>query len=564
MLALVACPQLLLFAAVQLGGPQVSKSARVARMLDIAARRDVAREAGASDAAERLDSAYRTHSEALGGDDPAATSAIVALTASGPPLFTSVFLGASSSPLGAVSALQASTGCTAASATSQHVGSVGPINDISTQQFTCSVSGVSGVVWDIETFLDVDHTYSADLDITLSSPSGVVVTLTTDNGGGAVNAYAGTLFSESAATGVTDFAYLTQPLPISVLAPEGRFEAFRGLNPNGVWTLTVTDDAAGDLGFLRSFRLDVAAVPALPATSTTNAVRVANVPLFDNGTRLDNLTVAGAAGVLQRLEVRIDVTHSYPADLDIRLLGPAGAVVVLTTDNGGPFDDVFAGTTFVPTHAQTVSDRAYQNSVVATPLSPEGPFSALYGIDPNGTWQLQLTDDSFGDVGFLNGWELILTTCTPCNSNVLAYCTPSTTSSGCAPLVSASSSRASISAGPGSFVIRCDQVEGQKFGIFFYGLNGGQALPWWPGSTSTFCVKTPTQRMRQINSGGQSNTCSGVCTEDFFDYALNFNPLALGNPLTPGQRYNAQLWFRDPAAPKTTNLSDALEFSLCP
>jgi hypothetical protein len=35
-------------------------------------------------------------------------------------------------------------------------------------------------------------------------------------------------------------------------------------------------------------------------------------------------------------------------------------------------------------------------------------------------------------------------------------------------------------------------------------------------------------------------------------------------PFTVGQVVDAQAWLRDPPAPNTTNLSDALEFSLCP
>ena len=36
-------------------------------------------------------------------------------------------------------------------------------------------------------------------------------------------------------------------------------------------------------------------------------------------------------------------------------------------------------------------------------------------------------------------------------------------------------------------------VEGQKQGLLFYGLQGGQAQPWGSG-TSFLCVKSPTQR----------------------------------------------------------------------
>lgn len=40
-------------------------------------------------------------------------------------------------------------------------------------------------------------------------------------------------------------------------------------------------------------------------------------------------------------------------------------------------------------------------------------------------------------------------------------------------------------------------------------------------------------------------------------------PGTLGNPFVRGQMFYAEGWFRDPGAPKQTNLSDGLRFVLC-
>ncbi len=40
-------------------------------------------------------------------------------------------------------------------------------------------------------------------------------------------------------------------------------------------------------------------------------------------------------------------------------------------------------------------------------------------------------------------------------------------------------------------------------------------------------------------------------------------PGTLGTPFVQGQVFYAQGWFRDPGAPKQTNLSDGLRFTLC-
>ena len=54
----------------------------------------------------------------------------------------------------------------------------------------------------------------------------------------------------------TDQDYIDDVLA-SPLVPEGAFGAFIGENPNGVWTLVVTDDLAGDTGTLDSWSLDL-------------------------------------------------------------------------------------------------------------------------------------------------------------------------------------------------------------------------------------------------------------------------------------------------------------------
>jgi hypothetical protein len=50
---------------------------------------------------------------------------------------------------------------------------------------------------------------------------------------------------------------------------------------------------------------------------------------------------------------------------------------------------------------------------------------------------------------------------------------------------------------------------------------------------------------------------------DWNSYVAN-DPGALGAPFSVGQLVQAQAWFRDPPSPKTTMLSDALEFAVCP
>jgi len=141
------------------------------------------------------------------------------------------------------------------------------------------------------------------------------------------------------------------------------------------------------------------------------------------------------------------------------------------------------------------------------------------------------------------------------------YCTAGTTSNGCVPAIAGSGSP-SASSGSG-FTISVANVEGQKSGLIFYGINGQASSVWASGSTSFLCVKAPTQRMGTQSSGGSNGLCDGSLSEDFNAY-LASHPAALGQPFAGGETIWAQAWFRDPPAPKTTNLSDGLEFQLAP
>ena len=111
-----------------------------------------------------------------------------------------------------------------------------------------------------EVKLIIEHTWNSDLDIHLISPSGVMVELSTDNGGSGHN-YGNpndptcsnvTTFSMSAATPITAG---TSPF-IGTYLPEGSFTAFNdGSNPVGFWVLQLCDDEAPDAGNLRYVEL---------------------------------------------------------------------------------------------------------------------------------------------------------------------------------------------------------------------------------------------------------------------------------------------------------------------
>jgi hypothetical protein len=142
------------------------------------------------------------------------------------------------------------------------------------------------------------------------------------------------------------------------------------------------------------------------------------------------------------------------------------------------------------------------------------------------------------------------------------YCTAGTTSSGCvATIAGAGTPRASA---PSGFTITVSNVEPQKQGILFYGVDNSFFTPTpWGTGTSFLCVKPPTQRMGTQSSGGTLGACDGTLSIDWNTF-VSTNPGVLGTPFAAGAAVFAQGWFRDPPSPKTTSLSNGLRFLVCP
>ncbi|MES2544651.1 MAG: PKD domain-containing protein, partial [Bacteroidota bacterium] len=129
----------------------------------------------------------------------------------------------------------------------QTVNTAIPNNNTTGISSNITVSGVFPAVITNATIasvcLDILNLNDQDLDITLTSPCGVTIDLSSDNGGASDN-YTNTCFSPTASTAITAGA----PPFTGTYLPEQAFSAFNGCNPNGVWTLTVKDDAAAGVG----------------------------------------------------------------------------------------------------------------------------------------------------------------------------------------------------------------------------------------------------------------------------------------------------------------------------
>lgn len=320
--------------------------------------------------------------------------------------------------------------CAAATATFANTTPVAVTDNVAVTS-TITVSGVGSYLFDLDLTTNLRHTFAADLDVTLTSPAGTVVTITTDNGGQDDDVFNGRLFDDDASPSaqvpyaanvfiVTDHLY-TNKVATPPLVVEEALAAFLGEDPNGVWTLTVFDDRTGDTGSLDGWRLDVTTLPAAPATATASVGNATVTPLADAAVTTSTITVSGLGTYLLDVNVLTAIRHTFSADIDMTLMSPAGTIVTLTTDNGGANDDVFDGTLWdddadpgnvVPYtgNPSIASDHAYTNGVAATPLVPEEALGAFIGEDPNGVWTLTISDDAAADTGTLDAWTLDLTT----------------------------------------------------------------------------------------------------------------------------------------------------------
>lgn len=390
---------------------------------------------------EQLQHAYNAMSESLGGDDPGRMYSTGANT--GVPHAPRPPAGDEGGPAG--------TGFTPAGCAGPVVSAASAdtpiaIPDNTTITSTITIAGAERWLWGIEVHTFITHTFAGDLDITLTSPSGRVVTLTTDNGSSFNDVFNGTYWDDDRdwvnTDGqvpyvnndnlVTDHLYAADGV-VGQLVPEEPLNAFMGEDPNGVWTLTVSDDFAADIGNLASWNIDLLATNG-PQSGVTRTFRtVPGLAIPDGaGFVASNINVTYMGGDICDVEVNVRIAHTSNSDLDFTLRSPNGRIATLSTDNGGTFDDGFRGTTF-SNYASTggtvpyavnpflTTDRTFINLVPAAFVTPEESLGIFKVTPANGVWTLTVSDDLAGNVGTLVDWSITIHTCScnpPCPGDI--------------------------------------------------------------------------------------------------------------------------------------------------
>ncbi len=219
--------------------------------------------------------------------------------------------------------------------------------------------------------------------------------------------------------------------------PIGRQFAFTANGTNGgtvVATLQLTDGSV-NLG-------TVAFTFYMPVVATfwnTGAIQIPSsefVPEPDSGPANpypSQLAVSNVTGFVSGITVTFsNMSHTYPHDIAMLLVGPGGqdvALMVATANNAveGMVNDTIVldstASTALPAFGDIVSGT-YRPADYLPSYSlsnaPVGPYSTnlgvFSGISPNGLWSLYAYDTSNSDSGTIaSGWAITVTTITPVN-----------------------------------------------------------------------------------------------------------------------------------------------------
>lgn len=209
-------------------------------------------------------------------------------------------------------------------------------------------SGLTGKVSDVEVKLYIDHSRYQDLDVWLVSPSGRRVQLFHDLD----EAYPSEMtLGDRYLKPISEAANINDSGTFHPVEPLATFD---GEDPNGKWFLEVLDDQAGVAGVLDSWSLNL-------STAVEQSVTIA-----------EDITV-------EKVEVKLNVTHPKRGNLEVVLISPDGTESVLAQEHDDEGDH----------YTQWVFSSARH-----------------WGESAKGEWKLRVSDLSTGETGIWTDWQL--------------------------------------------------------------------------------------------------------------------------------------------------------------
>jgi subtilisin-like proprotein convertase family protein len=173
----------------------------------------------------------------------------------------------------------------------------------------------------------------------------------------------------------------------------------------------------------------LASIASVPAQTFSNANPITINDAAAATPYPSTILVSGVGGNVIKLTITLfQISHSFPDDIDILLVGPQGQTAVIFSDvGGGPDPQVVDYTITLDDDAPLplldtgpLAPGTFQptNAAPADTFPPPAPgvfstasaLSIFNGTNPNGTWSLYVVDDTAVDSGSIGGgWSINIT-----------------------------------------------------------------------------------------------------------------------------------------------------------
>ncbi len=134
---------------------------------------------------------------------------------------------------------------------------------------------------------------------------------------------------------------------------------------------------------------------------------ITGVTPVSSSVTVSGLNITGlTAGQIANVKIN-SITHTYTGDLVIRLIAPDGRYLTLAARRG--LGANFVNTLFTPSATTLISAGSSPFTATYVPdtaVAAAAAFSVFDGVNPNGTWSLQVFDSASVDIGTIDSWSI--------------------------------------------------------------------------------------------------------------------------------------------------------------
>lgn len=217
-----------------------------------------------------------------------------------------------------------------------------------------------GLLKDINIGVAIEHSYIGDLRVVLKSPTGESVVLHDRQGGSNHDL-------------VETYDFDSYP----------SLNTFSGDTVQGDWTLIVSDNANVDTGKILFWELEFSIEKLEKKEVTKEAKPNQQIP-DNNPDGVESQIEIIEAGKIVRMDVPLDISHTWIGDLNVTLVSPSGIKVDLHNRSGRSRHDI-------KVTYSTATDEA---------------MLGFINSEIQGNWQLKVVDNVSRDTGTLNSWGI--------------------------------------------------------------------------------------------------------------------------------------------------------------